>query len=177
MAFGLVTLAACGGTGRRNVNVIASGRAASTSPASRRHHRTVIGAEWSGSVGWIVVEPNRHALYRFCAGSTAPCSGGHDPAYPPLIAHGELVAAPASSRPYGAEHVRITASELGTAKLKSGQRQVTYYGHRLYFFRGDGKLGKTGHVILRGEHYRPRDHGQWTAIDAPTGRIALPDSY
>jgi hypothetical protein len=111
----------------------------------------------------------------FCVGDTAHCPGGHDHRYVPLITDGRVVAAPRSTRPgVAAPHSRVRTSKLGTVKLKGGQRQVTYYGHRLYFYLGDHKPGSTD---LRGEHYSKRDHGQWVVIDTGTGRIANSSGY
>ena len=71
-------------------------------------------------------------------------------------------------------HSRISARNLGTVKLTGGQRQVTYYGRPLYYYRGDHR---PGNVDIHGERFSHRDHGQWSILAAGSGRIALPSSY
>lgn len=163
MAAALVLLNGCGGS------------ATKIALSAEQHHRTVIGDLWNPGYGWIVVGPNRHALYMFCVERPRHCSGGQDPAFSPLIAHGRVVAAPAAARtPMDkGERLRIKAGGLGTVMLNNGERQVTYFGHRLYFYRGDQQPGD---IDIRGES---KQHGQghWLAVDAGAGRIALSTTY
>jgi predicted lipoprotein with Yx(FWY)xxD motif len=109
-----------------------------------------------------VVGSNRHTLYTFCLSGSTKCPGSHDPDFPPLIADGRVMAAQQS---------QLTPSKLGTIRLESGQRQVTYYGHPLYYYRGDHASGQT-----RGE-YKRQNRGEWQVVDALSGRRALPASY
>ncbi len=37
----------------------------------------------------------------------------------------------------------MTASALGTTQRKDGVTEVTYHGHPLYYYAGDGKPGQT----------------------------------
>jgi predicted lipoprotein with Yx(FWY)xxD motif len=58
----------------------------------------------------------------------------------------------------------IKRSLLGTIKLPSGGRQVTYAGHPLYTYVGDSGPGQTEYVGLS------QSGGRWFAINA-NGRI------
>ena len=158
IALGLSVLGACGGTA---VATSTPYQAPSTS-FSARHHRTVIGSTWNPGYDYIAVGPHRHALYMFCIHSSVRCPGHHSPNFPPLIAHGRVVAA---------SHSLIRASKLGTVKLKNGRWQVTYYGHPLYVYRGDHKSGKSA---IHGES---KDHDRWELVDPATGGRALSAAY
>jgi predicted lipoprotein with Yx(FWY)xxD motif len=129
------------------------------------HHATmdtVIRITYNSGYGRIVLSPDSHSVYMFCTPSTHKCPGRSAHAWPPLIAHGRVVAAP---------HSKINASKLGTVKLRGGQRQVTYWGHRLYLYRGDHKAGQ-----INGEGIY-QHHGQWWLISARGGVIALSTTY
>ena len=155
---GLLAVAACGGT----------------SPAPFPQRRTVIGTLWNDASTWILVGPNRHALYIFCVERPVHCPGRQDPDYPPLLARGRVVAGPPGSRFGENDHVRVSASGLGTVELKNGERQVTYHGDRLYTYRGDHK---PGNIDIRGTHYSKRDGGEWDPVDASRGGTAIVGVY
>ena len=73
-------------------------------------------------------------LYRFMkdSKSRSRCSGACAIEWPPLMAKGKVVAKGG-----------VQKSHLGSIK-RSGGRQVTYFGHPLYTFEGDGgRPGKT----------------------------------
>jgi hypothetical protein len=163
LAVGLLALAACGGTA-----------VATTSSTGHRHHRTLIGSVWNGGYGFVLVGPNRHALYMFFANKAAHRRGHHERGFLPLIAHGRLVAS-RGSRESDSSQInpvsRPRQSKLGTVRLTSDRRQVTYFGQRLYVYRGDHRSAKTA---IHGES---KDQDQWKLIDPQSGHPALPAAY
>lgn len=54
----------------------------------------------------------------------------------------------------------VQSSLLGTIKLPSGKRQVTYDGHPLYTYIGDPGPRETAYIGTR------QSGGAWWAIDA-----------
>jgi hypothetical protein len=70
--------------------------------------------------------------------------------------------------------MRIRGRKLGTVRLMNGERQVTYFGHPLYWYSGD--YGPADREI-RGSRYRPHDHGQWVPVDAARGGLAIGGVY
>lgn len=68
-----------------------------------------------------------------------------------------------SGKPTGGSGVK--GSMLGTIKLKSGAKQVTYGGHPLYTFSGDSQAGETSYVNT--SEYG----GRWVAINASGGEV------
>lgn len=163
LAVGLVALTACGGTA-----------AATSSSTGHRGHRTVIGSVWNRGYGFVLVGPNRHALYMFCANQTTRCPGHHERGFLPLIARSRLVASRGARESDSSQidpRSRPRQSKLGTVRLTSGRRQVTYYGQPLYVYRGDHKSAKTA---IHGES---KDQDQWTLIDPQSGHSALSAAY
>jgi predicted lipoprotein with Yx(FWY)xxD motif len=104
--------------------------------------------------GRILEGPARYTLYVFCATTGTQCAGHGSSTWPPLIAHGQVVAASGS---------QIKASKLSTRKLGNGQRQVTYYGDPLYLSKDDRKPGQT-----KGE-CKQQANGVWLVL-SNTGR-------
>ena len=102
------------------------GSASSSATAGRvTLHQTKIGkilATSSGRTLYLFVkDKNRHSA---CYGQCAVY-------WPPLMKKGQLRAARG-----------VKASLLGTTKRKNGKRQVTYKGHPLYLYKGDGGAGQ-----------------------------------
>jgi predicted lipoprotein with Yx(FWY)xxD motif len=85
------------------------------------------------ALGRILVDSKGITLYDFRAdkGTSSVCYGACAALWPPLIAHGKLVAGQG-----------VRASLLGTTKRKDGTREVTYNGHPLYYWVGDHKPGQ-----------------------------------
>src|SRR5207237_6266326 len=86
------------------------------------------------SLGQILVGGNGKSLYLFEAdtGTQSTCSGACAQAWPPLTTNGAPKAAGSTS-----------ASLLGTSVRSDGTTQITYAGHRLYYFDGDANPGDT----------------------------------
>jgi predicted lipoprotein with Yx(FWY)xxD motif len=136
-AAAVVVLAACGTSG--NSSGGSSGGAygsAASSPAA--------GAPAAGaaaltlrhtSLGTILTDGRGFTLYAFEAdqGAMSACSGACAAAWPPATT--------------SAAHFTVTGgaakSLVGETTRADGQRQLTYAGHPLYRFSGDGTLGST----------------------------------
>jgi hypothetical protein len=163
VAPGLVAVAVCGGTA-----------AATSSSSGHRPDRMIVGSMWNPGYDFVVVAPNRHALYMFCISGASNCPGHHERDFPPLLAHGRPVASPGSTEPGDSGVVpwsRVRASNLGTVKLKSGQRQVTYSDTRSTSIAGTTRTARTA---IHGMS-KPRD--QWTLIQPTSGHRAISSSY
>lgn len=107
----------------------------------------------------IVVNSGGYTLYAWGRGTASYGSAHDDPNFPPLIARGRVVAARGS---------KINGHKLRTVKLSGGQRQVTYYGERLYLYKGDLKPGQSN-----GEA-KQSGTGAWLVVQASDGRPAGP---
>ena len=85
-------------------------------------------------LGNILVDSQGRTLYLFQqdSGTKSTCSGGCATAWPPLRASGKPTAGSGAK-----------ASLLGTTPRSDGKPQVTYDGHPLYGYQGDGKTGDT----------------------------------
>jgi predicted lipoprotein with Yx(FWY)xxD motif len=83
--------------------------------------------------GRIVTDGGGRTLYLFTRERTerSRCYGPCAKAWPPLIAHGPLVAGRGTRR-----------SLLGVTRRRDGSRQVTYRGHPLYYYVGDRRAGQ-----------------------------------
>jgi predicted lipoprotein with Yx(FWY)xxD motif len=113
-------------------------------------------------LGRILEGPARYTLYVFCPGvNTTHCPGHGSSTWPPLIAHGRVVAASGS---------QLKSSKLSTRKLANGQHQVTYYGNPLYLYKGDRKPGQT-----KGEG-KLQANGAWFAVNK-YGSAVPPQHY
>jgi len=111
----------------------------------------------STSLGKIAVKGSGFTLYIFtrdkknkdnCYGKTDSFGDKCQSIWPPYIDKGKLVAGKG-----------INASKLGTIKLRNGSKQVTYYGHPLYGYSGDGGPGETSYVGFN------QFGGNWYAIN------------
>ncbi len=143
-----LAIAACGG-----------GNGSATAPAP--HRQTASGSVAvsvaKSRLGRILVGANGRTLYLFTKDSRtkSACSGACAAAWPPLRANGK----PAVGR--GAN-----ASLVGT----TGDGQVTYNGHPLYFFVKDKKARDTN-----GEGVTAFG-GTWFAVSAAGNRVSPPAS-
>jgi predicted lipoprotein with Yx(FWY)xxD motif len=83
--------------------------------------------------GTALVDRDGRTLYLFEADTTATsrCTGACAQVWPPLLNHGEPLAASGAAQ----------AALLGTSPRAGGAQQVTYNGHPLYYFAGDKAPG------------------------------------
>jgi len=88
----------------------------------------------STKLGKVLVDGNGRTLYLFEAdkGAMSKCDGPCASAWPPLTTSGKPTAG-----------AGVVAAKLGTAKRADGTTGVTYDGHPLYTYAGDGAPGQT----------------------------------
>jgi predicted lipoprotein with Yx(FWY)xxD motif len=109
-----------------------------------------------GTQGIFLIGPNGHTLYIFTKdhGTISACKkAGCAKTWPALTATGALKSGPG-----------INAKEVKTGHGQV-KRQVTYYGHLLYYFKGDASPGQTN-----GASVADRD------LLGPFGNVMLPRS-
>jgi len=123
-----LVVAACGGSSG------SSGGAYGGSTASRSSSGKGSVALASTKLGKVLVDGNGRTLYLFEAdkGTMSNCDGACASAWPPLTTSGKPTAG-----------AGVVASKLGTAKRADGTTGVTYAGHPLYTYAGDGAPGQT----------------------------------
>jgi predicted lipoprotein with Yx(FWY)xxD motif len=106
-----------------------------------------------GKAGIFVIGPNGHSLYVFDKdhGTKTACTGTCATYWPALTAKGAITSGPVIDR-----------SKVGKA---DGQKpdQLTYYGHLLYYFKGDSAPGQTNGTKIKG----------WYLL-GPVGNVMLP---
>ena len=120
-----LVVAACGGS---------SGGAYGGSTASHSSGGKESVALASTKLGKVLVDGNGRTLYLFEAdkGTMSKCDGACASAWPPLTTSGKPTAG-----------AGVAAAKLGTAKRADGTTGVTYDGHPLYTYAGDGAPGQT----------------------------------
>lgn len=91
----------------------------------------------SEDAGIILFDLSGHALYRFDGdkGSVPSCYGACAKRWPPALTEGKLRA------------VDVPRKMVGTTKRKDGTVQLTYAGHPLYTFSGDGQGETNGNGV------------------------------
>jgi predicted lipoprotein with Yx(FWY)xxD motif len=120
---------ACGSSSSNNDN----GSSGTGTTAAKMTDASV--SATNGPLGTILTDSQGRTLYLFQKDKTtkSTCSGSCAMNWPPLTVHGKPKAGSG-----------LTASQLGTTKRSDGKTQVTYNGHPLYTFMGDGnKPGAT----------------------------------
>jgi predicted lipoprotein with Yx(FWY)xxD motif len=108
----------------------------------------------AGNGASFLTDSSGRSLYLFASDTStkSTCSGGCAAAWPPLIAKGAPTAGTGA-----------TASDLGTIARSDGTKQVSYDGHPLYYFSGDGAAGQTNGEGVNG-------FGALWYLVAPTGQ-------
>ena len=119
-------VAACGGTS-------GGGYGGGGSTASKSGGKGSV-ALASTKLGKVLVDGNGRTLYLFEAdkGAMSKCDGACASAWPPLTTSGKPTAG-----------AGVVAAKLGTARRADGTTGVTYDGHPLYTYAGDGAPGQT----------------------------------
>lgn len=123
-----VVVAACGSAQSASTTTKAS-PAGSTDPTASFK----LGSATLPAVGSVLTGPHGRTLYYFTAdtSTSTSCTGQCAVAWPPLLAS----AGATPTLPSGA------SGTLATAMRPDGTSQVTYRGHRLYYFQGDTAPG------------------------------------
>jgi len=113
---------AVGGT----VAVVAGASDRAASPANSRATLSVHKTRF----GKAIFDGHGGVLYLFVRDKStkSTCSGACAKAWPPFLTKGTPKAAGA-----------VREGLIGTTRRKDGSRQVTYGGHPLYYYKGDGK--------------------------------------
>src|SRR5919198_1476131 len=107
--------------------------APASSPATTAAAGATVAVKTS-KLGRILVDGDGRTLYLFerDTGTTSTCSGACATGWPPLLTSGAPQAGSG-----------VSAPRLGTTTPADGKTEVTYHGHPLYYFAGDGKPGDT----------------------------------
>jgi predicted lipoprotein with Yx(FWY)xxD motif len=115
------------------------------------------------SDGKLLVDGAGFTLYMFtadghnkdkCVGRSSPGEGSCLSVWPALTTKGKPIAGPG-----------VKGSKLGTIKLPSGFKQVTYYGHPLYTYAGDSGPGQTDYIGAQ------EFGGSWYGISATGAKV------
>ena len=134
-----LAIAGCGGGGSTSSSATASATTASTPAAAAT---TAASGATAGiatvsvaksSLGSILVAgPKQRTVYLFAAdkGPMSMCSGACAEVWPPVITTASPKAAGGAN-----------TADLGTITRSDGTKQVTYKGHPLYYYAGDGTSG------------------------------------
>ena len=135
VAVGLVALAvavASGGGGGGGGGAYGRSPSSATAPSSGGSGPSVKLA--STKLGKVLVDSRGRTLYLFEAdkGTMSKCDGACASAWPPLTTRGKPTAG-----------AGVVTAKLGTAKRADGTTGVTYDGHPLYTYAGDGAPGQT----------------------------------
>jgi predicted lipoprotein with Yx(FWY)xxD motif len=140
----LLMLVALGGT-----IVMLAGCGSSKSSSSNSGGTTDVKLA-SSKLGKILVDRSGRTLYLFEADKNgkSTCSGGCAATWPPLTV----------GSPSGADGV--DGGALATTTRADGTQQVTYHGHPLYYYAGDGKTSGS----TKGEGLDTFG-GSWYAVD------------
>jgi predicted lipoprotein with Yx(FWY)xxD motif len=119
-----LALAGCGGS--------YGGGSSDAAPAAGSGEASIALA--SSKLGKILVDGEGRTLYLFQAdkGTASKCDGACASAWPPVTTTGKPVAGSG-----------VSAAKLGTTERSDGTSEVTYNGHPLYTFAGDGAPGQT----------------------------------
>jgi predicted lipoprotein with Yx(FWY)xxD motif len=129
----LVALAVAGCGGNSNDNVKASAPAASAKVSTPSGGKATAGVR-TGSLGKYLVDSQGRTLYLFekDTGTMSTCSGACASAWPPATTSGHPKAGSG-----------VNAALLGNSTRSDGSTQLTYDGHPLYRYAGDGSPGDT----------------------------------
>jgi predicted lipoprotein with Yx(FWY)xxD motif len=124
-----LAVAGCGGDDDDGGN----GSSAGTPPKAKNGTKATVGLANSG-LGNILVDSQGRTIYLFKkdTGTESTCFGACASQWPPVRVSGKPKAGSG-----------LKASLLGTTPRSDGQPQVTYNGHPLYLFEGDGSPGDT----------------------------------
>jgi predicted lipoprotein with Yx(FWY)xxD motif len=121
--------AGCGGTSQGAASGGAASAYGASAPAAKKAAAVTTR---STGLGKVLVDGQGRTLYLFekDKGTTSSCGGACASVWPPLRTAGK-----------GAVRGGPAAGKLGSTKRADGTTQLTYGGHPLYTYAGDGKPG------------------------------------
>jgi predicted lipoprotein with Yx(FWY)xxD motif len=124
----VLAIAGCGSGSKKQTTP-----ASAPAPAAAKRPAATVSLR-STKLGPILVDAHGHTLYLFEKDKTpkSTCDGACAGAWPPLVVTG----APRAG-------AGVKAALLGTSKRADGTTEVTYNGHPLYGYVGDGAPGDT----------------------------------
>jgi predicted lipoprotein with Yx(FWY)xxD motif len=128
----VVLIASSGGSDNGGTATASPPKTSSGAPAT-------IGVESNGSLGRLLVDSQGRTMYLFekDTGPQSTCSGACAVQWPPVTTKGKPTAG-----------TGLTQSLIGTTSRSDGSTQVTYNGHPLYLYQGDGSSGDTNGQAL-----------------------------
>jgi len=134
VAAALVIAGCGGGNGGGGGGTSAYGAAPQSQPQKTTAAATSVDLGHS-KLGSYLVDSKGRTLYLFEAdkSTNSTCYGSCASIWPPLTASGHVTAGSS-----------VMTSALGTTRRNDGTTEVTYHGHPLYYYAGDGNTpGKT----------------------------------
>lgn len=133
LAGGALVATACGAGGYAAAKA-GSGSAAPAAQTTHSATAVTVGVHTGGRYGSYLTDARGRSLYMFAADTAgkSACTGSCATYWPPLLG---MPAQPASAA--------VMSTKLGTIRRSDGTTQVTYSGHPLYLYIGDGKAGDT----------------------------------
>ena len=160
VAFAAIVALAIAGCGGSNVKA--------SPPAASAGATVNVG---SGSLGSYLVDSQGRTLYLFekDTGTKSMCSGACASLWPPSTTSGRPTAGS-----------KVDAAMLGTSTRSDGKSQLTYNGHPLYRYSGDGAAGDTsgqGLTAFGGSWFVVSPAGQKIAGQATTSGTNGGGSY
>jgi predicted lipoprotein with Yx(FWY)xxD motif len=119
-------VAGCGGGDSHGTGAVNGARASAASAVTVRTEHT--------GLGTILADGRGRTLYLFekDKGPMSTCDGACASIWPPLTTSGPAHAG-----------AGVAAAKLGSSARADGSRNVTYAGHPLYTYAGDGRPGAT----------------------------------
>jgi predicted lipoprotein with Yx(FWY)xxD motif len=148
----LAVVAAAAALGVAAVGIAAVSAGASDRAASPTVKRATLSVQKT-RYGKVIFDGHGRVLYLFDRdrGRSSTCYGGCAKAWPPFVTKGTPTAGSG-----------VRKSLIGTTRRRGGTVQVTYGGHPLYYFEGDGK----GQVKCQ----NIRNFGGLWLVVSPSGR-------
>ena len=105
-----------------------------STPAFAKQSKVTVAAAKVAGVGTVLVNAKGRTLYTLTnAGQAVPCTGQCATAWPPAVSDS---ATPSLGAGLDAEDVTVITRDDGT-------KQLAFYGHPLYYFKGDTAAGQT----------------------------------
>jgi len=156
----MLAVAGCGsseaGDSARGQSTTSTATSDDSPPSSDRPKKGAWGVAFGAQgdeLGIILYDLSGHTLYTFDKdnGGTSSCYGACAKRWTPALTEGKPRAGGAA-----------VAAKVGATKRKDGTRQLTYAGHPLYTYKGEGQGKTNGNDVsaFGGEWYAIRPNGE-----------------